>query len=175
MGFGPVGRSWQQRINWAGTYDDEWKSDQYPFLPADFDERYFQSSPLDQQTHYLNGGERAVLWNLTAAGRVEFALPKLNQPLRIYRKNGVCTQVSMVVDTLIFEPDLERFTLTLRGSTELKRGVHELINAEVGRVLPQAIQIEGEARAPVAKTHYKSLAELAAANSRANQIQSSER
>ncbi len=55
MAFGPIGRSWQQRIKWAGTYDDQWMRHQYPFLPNDFDEHYFQAAPEDQQTHHLVG------------------------------------------------------------------------------------------------------------------------
>ena len=42
MAFGPVGRSWQPRIKWAGTYDKKWLDETFPFLPGDFDERYFQ-------------------------------------------------------------------------------------------------------------------------------------
>src|SRR5262249_45980580 len=52
MAFGPVGRAWQPRPKWAGTYDQKWKDETYPFLPADFDERYFQAAPDDQQTDY---------------------------------------------------------------------------------------------------------------------------
>ena len=49
MGFGSVGRSWQPRPAYAGTYDQNWIDNVFPFLPADFDERYYQSAPLDQQ------------------------------------------------------------------------------------------------------------------------------
>jgi len=47
-------------------------------LPADFDERYYQSAPPDQQTDYLRGGEEVELVNLRAtAGRAAFKIPKL--------------------------------------------------------------------------------------------------
>lgn len=58
MAFGPVGRAWQPRVKLAGTYDQHWLDNVSPFLPADFDERYFQSAPADQQTKYLRGGKR---------------------------------------------------------------------------------------------------------------------
>ena len=45
MAFGPVGRSWQPRIRWAGTYDQKWMDEKFPFLPEDFDERYYQCRP----------------------------------------------------------------------------------------------------------------------------------
>ena len=41
----------------AGTYDQKWLDEKFPFLPEDFDKRYFQSAPEDQQTDTLEGGE----------------------------------------------------------------------------------------------------------------------
>ena len=42
MAFGPIGRGWPSRIGYAGTYDQNWIDNVFPFLPADFDSRYFQ-------------------------------------------------------------------------------------------------------------------------------------
>ena len=39
MSFGPIFRAWQPRLKYAGTYDDKWLENTFPFLPADFDER----------------------------------------------------------------------------------------------------------------------------------------
>ena len=49
MAFGPIGRGWPSRIRHAGTYDQDWIDNVFPFLPADFDTRYFQCAPEDQQ------------------------------------------------------------------------------------------------------------------------------
>ncbi|MBV9342187.1 MAG: DUF2169 domain-containing protein, partial [Acidobacteria bacterium] len=65
MAFGPIGRAWPPRSKHAGTYDQEWVDNVFPFLPADFDHRYYQCAPEDQQTDYIRGGERVVLDNLT--------------------------------------------------------------------------------------------------------------
>lgn len=40
-----MGRSWQPRLRYAGTYDQHWMDERLPFLPEDFDLRYFQSAP----------------------------------------------------------------------------------------------------------------------------------
>jgi hypothetical protein len=45
MAFGPLGRSWRPRVQWAGTYDQKWLDTKHPLLPDDFDERYFQCAP----------------------------------------------------------------------------------------------------------------------------------
>jgi hypothetical protein len=163
MAFGPIGRSWQQRIKWAGTYDDQWMRHQYPFLPNDFDEHYFQTAPDDQQTHHLVGGERLLLVNLSPEGRVEFTLPKLSEPVTVHYKNGNSKRLVGAVDTLFLEPDLGRFTLTLRTSVQLRRNLHELRSVELGKVLPQPLPENGEQQRPVMKPHYKSLGEFIAA------------
>ena len=41
MAFGPIGRGWPSRIRYAGTYDQNWIDNVFPFLPADFDSRLF--------------------------------------------------------------------------------------------------------------------------------------
>ena len=33
---------WLPRRAWAGTYDDAWRISRAPYLPADFDARFFQ-------------------------------------------------------------------------------------------------------------------------------------
>ena len=37
MAFGPIGRGWPSRIGHAGTYDQNWIDNVFPFLPDDFD------------------------------------------------------------------------------------------------------------------------------------------
>ena len=49
MSFGPIGRNFKSRVTLAGTYDKKWLDEIYPFLPADFDEQYYQAAPPDQQ------------------------------------------------------------------------------------------------------------------------------
>ncbi|HUD34265.1 MAG TPA: DUF2169 domain-containing protein, partial [Variovorax sp.] len=49
VALGPLGRGWSQRARYAGTYDNAWLADVFPFLPANFDERYYQAAPPDQQ------------------------------------------------------------------------------------------------------------------------------
>ena len=58
MAFGPIGRGWPSRIGHAGTYDQDWIDNVFPFLPADFDSRYFQCAPQDQQIA-ASAGRRA--------------------------------------------------------------------------------------------------------------------
>jgi|SRR5580658_5476802 hypothetical protein len=77
-GFGPIDPGWSPRRELAGTYDDHWQETKKPLLPDDYDERFSQSAPVDQQiVPHLRGGERVELINLTPEGLLAFDLPKL--------------------------------------------------------------------------------------------------
>jgi hypothetical protein len=134
MAFGPVGRSWQPRIKWAGTYDQAWLDEKFPFLPDDFDERYYQCAPEDQQTDYLAGGEVVELVNLTPRGRTFFRLPgRLELPVVFFPRTGATKEVSAVVDTLELKPDQGCFLLVWRASIPLQRTVREVLRADLAR------------------------------------------
>ena len=133
MAFGPLGRGWQQRVKWAGTYDKAWLDDQFPFLPQDFDTRYFQCAPEDQQMDPPQGGEEVVLMHLTPEGRTQFRLPAdLKLPVLFFDRTGSVSEVLSVVDTVCIEPDERRFTLTWRASLALRRNIRELSQVMVG-------------------------------------------
>ena len=42
MALGPLTRSVPRRLKYGGTYDQNWEDNIFPFLPPDFDERYYQ-------------------------------------------------------------------------------------------------------------------------------------
>ena len=113
---------------YSGTYDAKWKRDVFPFLPEDFDERYNQAAPEDQQIPYPQGGEQVTLMNMMRGRReVSFKLPKLNNmPVRVLLTNYTAKQVQAVADTLYFEPDEERFSVVWRASVPVKRGTKEV-------------------------------------------------
>ncbi len=133
MAFGPVGRGWEPRYKLAGTYDDQWLEEHFPFLPPDFDEGYFQAAPVDQQIPHPQGGEEIVLVNLTPAGRVAFALPAFDAPIHFFPKEGDREDGRLVLDTIVLEPDLGRFQLTWRATRPLKKNMFELKQVLVGR------------------------------------------
>ncbi len=155
MGFGPIGRSWHPRAAYAGTYDQNWVDNVFPFLPADFDERYYQSAPLDQQIDYLQGGEDVWLVNLTPQGETSFRVPTLAVPVTFYFKNYEEKEVNAAGDTLIIEPDLGRITIVWRASVPLRRNIFEVAQVVAGR-MPRGWY---RARA-LGKTYYPSLKAL---------------
>ena len=133
MAFGPIGRGWDPRYTYAGTYDDKWLEEEFPFLPRDFDERYYQAAPLDQQVPHPQGEEEIVLVNLTAEGRLGFKLPVFDAPIHFFPKNGPREDGTLVLDTVVLEPDLRRFTLTWRATRPLRKNIFEMAQVVVGK------------------------------------------
>ena len=132
MAFGPIGRGWHPRAALAGTYDQHWIDNIFPFLPPDFDSSYYQAAPLDQQIPYPQGGEPVILTNLTPAGRVGFPFPRMNLFVWFFLRNGKELEQRAVVDTVILEPDQGRFTVTCRTSVPLKKNMLEMALVVVG-------------------------------------------
>lgn len=132
MAFGPMGRGWPDRLRHGGTYDDAWKDNVFPFLPADFDERYFQMAPEDQQIGFPAGGTPVILVNLTPRGREEFRLPDTALPIRLFRGREVCFDAAPRPDTLIFDPEARVFMLVWRIWVPMRRIITEFTEGWVG-------------------------------------------
>lgn len=146
-GFGVIGRGWRPRVQHAGTYDDRWIADKFPFLPDDFDPHYFQAAPIDQQVAALRGGEPIRCMHMTPAGSLVTAVPQHDMPVQfVFRDRN--TRVMATLDTLLLEPDRWRMQLTWRASVPLPRKIHALRDVVVG---PQP-----------SKPHFASLGEFVA-------------
>jgi hypothetical protein len=133
MSFGPIGRSWIPRPSLAGTYDQKWLDEVFPFLPSDFDPLYHQCAPADQQMMPPQGGEEVELVHLTREGRTRFRLPRMEVPVEFTTSESVRTEVRATLDTVVIEPDRRLLFLVWRASFALKKNVFELAQAVVGR------------------------------------------
>ena len=155
MSFGPVGRNFSSRYKFAGTYDQDWIDNVFPFLPADFNPLYFQVAPADQQIAHPQGGELVRLVNLSQAGRISFQLPAIRVPVEFSTRKLERTTQNALLDTILIELDLGRVMLTWRASTPLKKNMLEIAQVVAGRMSP------GWYRArEMGKTYYPSLAHL---------------
>ncbi|MCG6657500.1 DUF2169 domain-containing protein [Halomonas campisalis] len=134
MAFGPLGRGWQPRLGYAGTYDQRWLDEEFPFLPQDFQDAYYQAAPADQQITFPRGGEPVQLLNLTPEGRTLFHLPQVEVPVVFFRKSGERHETLAVLDTIFLLPDAGLFTLSWRASLPLRRNLFEIPQVLVGRM-----------------------------------------
>ncbi len=131
-GFGILSRCWLPRAGYAGTYDQAWLDTKCPFLPDDFDHRYFQSAPADQQIPGLAGGEQVRCTNLSPQGTLSFELPRLDVPI-VFRFRDREVQASPMPDTLLLEPHQRRFLLTWRSLVPVGRKFVALREVLVGK------------------------------------------
>lgn len=115
-GVGFVAPHWQPRAGHAGTCDEAWARERAPYLPRDFDPRFFQAAPADQvYPGYLQGGEPVELLNLSRAGPLRFTLPVCAFDAEA-RLAGELHRPPLQLETLLLEPDEARFSLLWRGA-----------------------------------------------------------
>jgi len=135
-GFGPIGRNCQPRVGYAGTYDQHWQDEIFPLQPMDFDDRFYQCVPEDQQIDHPHGGERVVLHNFhPEQSEMWFALPRdLDIPMVVLTASGKQFSLSPVVDTIVIEPSQRRFTLSWRAHMQVQRSLREISILAAGDV-----------------------------------------
>ncbi len=132
MALGPIPRVFPDRLRYAGTYDDNWKDNIFPFLPPDFDERYYQCAPPDQQIVPPAPGTPVIIVGLTPQGREEFRLPDTDLPVSVFRGREIALQQTLRPDTLAFDCEARQFTMTWRCDTRIRRQITEFAEAWVG-------------------------------------------
>jgi len=137
-GFGPICAHWQPRAAWAGTYDERWQRERLPLLPDDFDDRYYQCAPVDQQApQFLKGGEPVALINLTPAGELRFELPRVFLGLETFFTSGERQLHDKArLHTVILEPDVPRVSLLWHSALPCHPKVYKL---QKTRIIEKAV------------------------------------
>jgi hypothetical protein len=104
-GLNAVECSWSPRRELAGTYDEKWRQGRFPLWAEDYDSRYNNCAPTDQQMHgYLRGGEEVELINLSPNGCLRFSLPRV-YPFFITSFGFERVEHRAQLCTIIIEPD----------------------------------------------------------------------
>jgi len=154
VGFGIVGRGWQPRVKYAGTYDKKWLDDRFPFLPNDFDEQYFLSASQDQQLPSLVGGEMVRCLNMTPERLLTLTVPTLEVPVTYFFRDRT-ENVTPKLDTFLIEPDEGRVLITWRCRIVLGRKLNALREIKVGHIPTVSQSMKG-------KPHFASIADFIA-------------
>ncbi len=132
-GFGPIAGHWQPRVGLAGTYDDQWMKQRQPLPPDDFDDRFFQCAPPDQQAPApLRGGEPVILYRLTPSGELRCTLPTIVLDFDTQFADGtVETHPEPRLHTVILEPDYPRLSLVWHSALPCHFKVQQLERTRV--------------------------------------------
>ena len=146
-GFGFIHRSWQNRLDYAGTYDQDWLDKQWPLPPHDFNAFHNQAAhPALITKSYLQPGSKIVLTNLIK-GEPEswFTIPDYQFLARI-STNLEKTLVTMHLDTLIIDINAEdqRDFSVYASWRAYNRVFDEAVSAEVMLIPPDPGTARGD-------------------------------
>ncbi len=131
VGFGYIAPSWQPRVSYAGTYDEAWQKSRAPYLPKDFDPRFFHAAhPNLIFNKYLQGGEPVSAINMSPRGKQQFNIPVCD--LNIAVTIGEQKQTPRVnLETILLEPTDERFCMTWRAAVPCGRNVMRIKKIDI--------------------------------------------
>ncbi|MEG9883612.1 MAG: DUF2169 domain-containing protein [Hyphomicrobiales bacterium] len=148
-GFGPLGPTWRQRSEQAGsgTYDDRWLLERWPYLPDDFDLDYFNCAQPDQWRPRDENGQpffkpgdpieishmhprKPVIASHLPTGRLRlfaitdpdfdpFRFPT-SLPSHTLKDSDVMREVATRLETVWLFPEVERGVAIHRGAFEIR-------------------------------------------------------
>lgn len=114
-GFGAISPNWQPRVAYAGTYDEKWQTSRAPYLPTDFDSRFFNVAHPDLiYPGYLQGGEPVHISGVHPMGKIQFTLPVIGLTARVYIGKRVETPV-FNLETLSIDTDEMKISLSWKA------------------------------------------------------------
>jgi hypothetical protein len=131
--FAPIAPAWLPRRSYAGTYDDQWQRTRAPFLPDDFDPRFFQSAvPEFAFDRYLQPGEPVQVVGVMPDGPIAFTIPPSHLSIEVTIAGSTQTSPANL-ETLSIEPDENRACFTWRASVPCDRKALKVEKIVVGR------------------------------------------
>jgi hypothetical protein len=117
----PIAPSWLPRRAFAGTYDERWQRARAPYLPDDFDPRFFQyAAPEFAFDRYLQTGEQVQLVGVMPDGPVSFTIPDSHLSIAVTVAGSTQTPPADL-ETLSIEPDENRACFTWRAAVPCDR------------------------------------------------------
>ena len=129
--FGFVSPGWEPRFGFCGTYDDEWRSTRAPFMPLDFDSRFFQMAHLDLYTSTpLTGGEEVVIEGMHPKGNIAFKIPEVAFNCRL-QVDGEVHSPGLNLETILIEPNRLKLEMTWRAKMACDKKLLKVEKASV--------------------------------------------
>lgn len=117
-GFGPIPGDWSPRVERIGTTDETWRQTVAPRLPADFDLRFFNCAPDDQQiSGFLRGDEKIALAGLLEEELCVFCLPDWHATALMVDHDDIIIPLDMDLSGINIDLDRRVVTLVWRLTT----------------------------------------------------------
>lgn len=114
--FAAIAPYWSPRSSFAGTYDEQWQITRAPYLPLDFDKRFFNVADADLiYPEFLRGGERVEISNMHPQGKLKFKIPHVQLKSEIKIADDIMTP-HFNLETLLLEPNDLTISMVWRAS-----------------------------------------------------------
>jgi len=114
--FGFCAPAWQPRARYVGTYDEQWQTQRAPYLPDDFDNRFFNMAHPDLiYPGYVQGGEAVSISSMHPAGELKFELPRLDLISQFILGDKI-ESAGFNLETLLLEPNLLQLSMVWRAA-----------------------------------------------------------
>jgi len=132
MSYGYSLPGWQPRSAFCGSYDEQWAKTRAPFLPLDFSERFYLngSAGLSFERTKFAGGEPVRLINLATQADIQFNVPCYEMK-SFFRLDGHWYEMVMAIETILIEPDLNRFSLIWKTQFNCDKKVRRVSDIRV--------------------------------------------
>ncbi len=130
--FGYVAPSWEPRKSFAGTYNDAWQRKRAPYLPEDFDSRFFNAAHPDFIfNRYLKGGELVSIVNMSPRGPMKFKLPvcQIETAVGIAGKKE---NLNLNMETVLLEPNEFRVSMLWRAAVACDKKALKVEQIDIG-------------------------------------------
>ena len=138
--FGYVAPSWEPRKSFAGTHDETWQQKRVPYLPEDFDNRFFNAAHPDLVCNtYLKGGEPVAITNMSPNGPLKFKLPVCDIEAAVHIA-GKTENPHLSLETVLIEPNATRFSMLWRAGVECDKKVLKVKQVDISL---KSLQING--------------------------------
>ncbi|MCB1043965.1 MAG: DUF2169 domain-containing protein [Acidobacteria bacterium] len=125
VGFGFTPTHWHPRANYAGTYDETWRSERCPLLPEDFDDRFYHAAVPQLTFDEPIDGSTIELWNLFPFEYLQVPVPKYC--IRVEAQIGnQLTSASAKLDRLTLLPGDGLLTLLFKATFACTRKMHQV-------------------------------------------------
>jgi len=124
--LGPLPMVWPERAKLAGTYDQRYMRERWPWLPRDLDWRFFLEAPRDQQLAdgFWRGDERIEIQNLhpevpSIRSHLPGIAPRAFIDLTRPGQGPSFEEVSLKLDTVVWDAEIGKLILVWRGMVEV--------------------------------------------------------
>ncbi len=132
--FAASASHWLPRSRYAGTYDEQWEINRSPYLPFDFDKRFFNAAHPDLiYPGFLKGGELVEITNMHPQADLKFAIPHVSLSAEVHIAGDIFKPV-LNLETLLLEPNDLSLSMVWHASLACDKKTMQINQIKINRL-----------------------------------------